>query len=261
MTRAGLHDVRLRPLLLILALLVAGCAELPQAFTRQRAPPVALSLDDIEKVNENASVATTLLVVASIQNATPHSGQGSWKAPSLVTLRDPVTQRTLGMLLDTDPASQHRKRLGVPHAAMRIQAQGLVHRASNGDVLLKPTFRWAPVDHEGPTVSADDVAAGRIAEGAFVWLPPVAVQRVRHEADGDFHVELPTSSDRLVTEETPPYADSLRPPDPGETVEAYGMVLYDATHHWWELHPVYCWARDRCAPPLAALGDTAGGED
>jgi len=257
-----LRLVTLAPALaLAFALAFAGCAQLDQALSPQRPPPAALPLGDILKLNENASVATEPLVVVAVQNATPRTGQGSWKVPSLVTLRDAATGLEIGMLLDSDAQAQHRKQLGVPLVGMRVQAQGLVHRNASGAALLKPTLRWAPLDRDGPAVSADDIATGRVPEGAFAWLPALEVQKTRHESDGDWHVELPTSADRLVVEETPPYQDALAHPDPGARVDAFGMVLYDATHGWWELHPVYCWSRDRCAPPLQALGDLGGGED
>lgn len=252
----------MRALVLLVAILASvGCVELDLLpSTQGPPPPPAVGLEAILASADNASVATEPARVVAIQNATPKSGQGSWKVPSLVTVENANGTR-LPILLDTANTTQHRKQLGVPTLGMRIQAQGRVARNATGAVLLKNVTRWAALDHEGSTQPPELVAAGALTEGSWVWLERASVQRVRHESDGDYHVELAIPGGKLVTEETPPFADNLDHPNAGDEVEAYGMVLFDATHGWWELHPVVCWSRARCAPPLAAVGDVVAGED
>ncbi|MEA3201426.1 MAG: hypothetical protein QOE90_2854 [Thermoplasmata archaeon] len=245
--------------LALVALLLAGCADLPQ-LGGGLPPPQAVALADVLNGTEGARVATEPLTVVAIHNATAKAGQGTWKVPSLVTLAD-AQGREIGMLLDTANATQHRKQLGVPLVGMRVQAQGTFARNATGAPLLKNVTRWAPLDHEGATVPAELVAAGAIAEGTYVWLQPAVVHQTRHESDGDTHVELTIPGGRLVTEETPPFGNALAPPSAGDTVEVYGMVLFDATHGWWEVHPVQCWSRGSCAPPLDNVADITAGED
>lgn len=250
--------LRLVALVLILVL-APGCLSLEQAFGGAP-PPTPLSLREIVALNDNASVASEAARVIAIQNASARVGQGSWKSPSLVTLSD-ANGTELSFLLDSDDKAQHRKQLGVPTLGMLVQVQGIVHRNATNVPLLKPTFRWESIEHEGPEVDAADVAAGRVAEGSYVWLRDAVVTRARHEADGDWHVELSFPGGRLIVEETPPFADHFPVPQVGDHVTPFGMVLDDKTHGWWEIHPVHCWSRERCAPGLVALGGLGGGED
>lgn len=252
----------MRVALVLVTLLLAGCADLPALpdLSPLPEPPRAVPLETILNGTEGARFATEPVHVVAVQNATPKSGQGSWKVPSLVTLENDRGAR-IGMVLDTANTTQHRKQLGVPLVGMRIQAQGTLARNATGVALLKNVTRWAPLDHDGPEVAPEVVAAGAVAEGTYVWLQAAPVQKVRHESDGDHHVELTIPGGRLVTEETPPFDVRLEPPSAGDTVAVYGMVLFDATHGWWEVHPVQCWSRSRCAPPLDAVAVTGGGED
>jgi hypothetical protein len=254
----------MRPRLIpvLLALLLAGCADLPSLPDLQPLPaaPAAQSLEAILNGTVGARVATEPTRVVAVQNATPRAGQGTWKVPSLVTLENDRGAR-IGMLLDTANTTQHRKQLGVPLVGMRLQAQGTFDRNATGAPLLKNVTRWAPVDHEGPTVAAEIISAGAVPEGSYVWLDEARVQRVRHESDGDHHVELTIPGGKLVTEETPPFTVRLDRPATGDTVSVYGMVLFDATHDWWEIHPVQCWSRSRCAPSLDFVTEVVAGED
>jgi len=252
--------VRVAPILA--ALLLAGCADLAPLPGLDALPPVpdAVPLETILNGTEGAAYATEPVHVVAVQNATPKSGQGSWKVPSLVTLENDRGAR-ISMVLDTANTTQHRKQLGVPLVGMRLQAQGVLARNATGAALLKNVTRWAPLDHEGPEAAPEVVSAGAVPEGSYVWLQAATVQKVRHESDGDYHVELTIPGGRLVTEETPPFGVRLDPPAVGDTVHVYGMVLYDATHGWWEVHPVQCWDRSRCAPPLDAVLNVTAGQD
>ncbi len=252
----------MRVALVLVALLLAGCADLPSLPDLNPLPaaPEASPLESILALPNGTPVATEPVHVVAVQNGTPKSGQGSWKVPSLVTLENDRGAR-LGMVLDTVETTQHRKQLGVPLVGMRLQAQGTLARNATGAALLKNVTRWAPLDHDGPEVAPEIVAAGAVPEGAYIWLQQATVQKVRHESDGDYHVELSIPGGRLVTEETPPFGTRLDPPQEGDAVSVYGMVLFDATHGWWEVHPAQCWSRSRCAPPLDAVSGAGGGED
>lgn len=251
----------MRAALLLVVLLSAGCAELGFPLFDERPPaPEPTTLAAILAGPVDARVATEPLRVVAVQNATARTGQGTWKVPSLVTLEDGQGAR-IGMLLDTQERTQHRKQLGVPLLGMRIQAQGTFQRNATGAPLLKNVTRWALLDHEGPTVAPEIVAAGAVPEGSWVWLERAHVQRVRHESDGDYHVELAIPGGKLVTEETPPFTVRLEAPRAGDDVRVFGMVLFDATHGWWEIHPVQCWSPTQCAPPLDAVPEVDAGED
>ncbi|MHB8605632.1 MAG: hypothetical protein ACYDCK_10300 [Thermoplasmatota archaeon] len=210
-----------------------------------------------------ANVTLEETTVVGVENASHAPSEGAWKTPSFVRLQaDDGSVLVATFSTESATALQHKKQVGVPAPGMRIVAQGEVRHASSGVWGLAVVDRWGTRTHDGKTVSVSDVAAGRVAEGRYVWVSPARVTFVRHESDGDWHVKLTEGNDTVVTEITPPYASDLARPALGDVLAPWGMVLFDATHGWWELHPIQCLDAARCAPPAAAgFGGLGGGED
>ncbi|MGQ0535380.1 MAG: hypothetical protein ACT4PT_04850 [Methanobacteriota archaeon] len=141
-----------------------------------------------------------------------------------------------------------KKQNFVPEVGMTVVVQGRLDEGPDGRVLTMK--RFGERDHEGPTVHAYDVAAGKVPTGRFVWLSPATVLNVGHWDDGDFTfaVRDPDGGGFVNVELSPPFWGSLRIPHKGDVVQPYGMVRFDPDHSWWEIHPVRCWAPDECVP-------------
>ena len=112
--------------------------------------------------------------------------------------------------------------------------------------------------------------------GTCRWYVGV-VTSVRHEEDGDYHVDVAPDSgyDRfldadnyseqhgsLVTEIMP--GQRLRVPDVGEHVGVFGTWVYDAEHGWNEIHPIWAIRYDggtavEALPPTTPLYESDSG--
>jgi hypothetical protein len=112
--------------------------------------------------------------------------------------------------------------------------------------------------------------------GTCRWYVGV-VTSVRHEEDGDYHVDVAPDSgyDRfldadnyseqhgsLVTEIMP--GQHLRVPDVGEHVAVFGTWVYDAEHGWNEIHPIWAIRYDggtavEALPPTTPLYESDSG--
>jgi hypothetical protein len=86
------------------------------------------------------------------------------------------------------------------------------------------------------------------------------VTSVRHEEDGDYHVNVMpdqpglTNAENneweggaLVTEIMP--GQRFRIPDVGDRVDVLGTWVLDTNHGWLEIHPIFC-INGRCSLPV-----------
>lgn len=201
--------------------------------------------------------------VLRVVNASTCTMCATWEVRTVVTLEalsdgarvDAVLKKVGGNLL------QYKKQNGVPLVGMIVRLGGTVANA-NGAWSIDPAKEWVEFAHEGPTVTLADVNAGRVRVGSYVWLEPASPWKIFHSTDGDYHIEIQSrDGTRLTTETTPPHQDELPTPKLGDDLEVFGMVLYDADHDHWEVHPIRCLRRDLCAgsaaPPAVPGAPTA----
>jgi hypothetical protein len=87
-----------------------------------------------------------------------------------------------------------------------------------------------------PRVAMKDIPQ---AEGKAEVLGKVTL--VEQEPDGDIHVVLADGSNRLVTEIIPEM--KINPPKEGDYILARGLIWFDKSHNWWELHPLISWQK------------------
>jgi hypothetical protein len=65
------------------------------------------------------------------------------------------------------------------------------------------------------------------------------VKLVRHEADGDTHIQLTGVTGFIVAECIPALPCAL--PTVGQRITVYGISREDKEHHWSEVHPIERW--------------------
>jgi len=65
------------------------------------------------------------------------------------------------------------------------------------------------------------------------------VKLVRHEADGDIHIQLTGTTGYIVCEIIPSLP--LPAPKVGQRITVYGISREDKEHHWSQAHPVERW--------------------
>jgi hypothetical protein len=65
------------------------------------------------------------------------------------------------------------------------------------------------------------------------------VKLVRHEGDGDLHIQLTGVTAFIVAECIP--ALPCTPPPLNARITVEGISRVDGEHHWWEVHPVERW--------------------
>jgi len=145
-----------------------------------------------------------------------------------------------------------KKQNNVPEVGQTVVVQGRIESA--GGVRFLQMKRFGEAGHEGPTVPAYDVAAGKYPTGTYVWLEPVKVLNVGLWDDGDrtFDVRDPRGGGFVHIELSPPYFGQIRVPAKGETIQPYGMVRFDPDHDFWELHPIRCLNPHECVPLAAS---------
>src|SRR2546429_2120575 len=83
------------------------------------------------------------------------------------------------------------------------------------------------------SVSVDSLATGNVPHTHVQTVGRVKL--VRHEADGDWHVQLTGVRGFVVLELIP----GLPVPRPavGQRIRAFGITRWDQEHSWAELHP------------------------
>lgn len=90
-----------------------------------------------------------------------------------------------------------------------------------------------PSRHYWP-VTVDQLASGTVKH-THVQVSG-RVKLVRHEADGDLHIQL-TGVKAFIVAECIPRMPCV-PPAVGSVITVRGISRYDGEHHWWECHPV-----------------------
>lgn len=120
--------------------------------------------------------------------------------------------------------------------------------------------RGAPAAEICPrTVTTDDLASGRFAEGKEICLRGQVFLSWFNPGDRDSHCQVivkrpltypegnpPMWLGQVATEVAPPQKDPLNPQGvladlpPGKTVTVLGTVKFDDSHIWYEIHP-YKW--------------------
>lgn len=196
--------------------------------------------------------------VVSLTNSSTCTMCATWEKVTTVRLKalsdgsemDAVLKKVGGNLL------QYKKQNGVPTPGMIVRFSGPVAHPGSAWT-IDPAKEWVEFAHAGPTVTTASVASGARPVGSYVWIEDVTVIQTFHSTDGDYHVEVRAADGtELTTEITPPHQDELPTPAVGAVLDVFGMVLYDADHAHWEIHPIRCTSRTRCAG--AGAGGGAG---
>lgn len=243
---------------LLAAGLAAGAFVALVALPTASVPTTTTTIASVLAGNVGAGTDVTLenARVVSLTNSSSCTQCATWEKVTTVKLRalsdgseiNAVLKKVGGNLL------QYKKQNGVPTPGMTVRLSGAVASAS-GVWSIDPAKEWVEFSHAGPTVSTASVASGGQKVGAYVWISGVTVIQTFHSTDGDYHVQVRASDGtELTTEITPPHEDELATPPVGAVLDLYGMVLYDADHAHWEIHPIRCTSRTTCAGGGATTG-------